>query len=291
MVGNTPIVYFGHHKGSHIYIKLEGYNPTGSLKDRSAVAILKDFKDKGELVGRTIIDASSGSFGCAIAYFGKLMQAPVIVVSNAKLTSMNKTFIEMTGAELILHGAVTKESNDYVKNLVSENPEKYAFCDQLNNWSSPKAHYEGTGPEILRDMPDVDAVVASMGSGATLWGVGKYLKENKPGITICASVAKPGTTIAGTFKEDKDYISPFISDIREKGYVDHYSAISAEEAFENARKIFREKGFFVGPQTGGVYQAAINLIEEGKISGNIVLVSGDTGWKNLEKLSEEKTSQ
>ncbi len=291
MVGNTPIVYFGKYKNSDIYIKLEGYNPTGSLKDRSAVAILNDFHEKGILEGRTIIDASSGSFGCAIAYFGMLMKVPVMVVSNAKLTATNKIFIELTGANLVLHGAVTGESNQYVKNLVNENPEEYAFCDQLNNWASPHAHYEGTGPEILRDLPEVNAIVASMGSGATLWGVGKYFKENNPEVKICASVAKPGTTIAGTFKEDKDYLSPFIQEIREKGYVDFYSAISADEAFQNASKIFQEKGFFVGPQTGGVFQAAMSLIDKDAISGNVLLISGDMGWKNLEKLSEFKPLQ
>lgn len=289
MVGNTPIVYVGEYENSQIYMKLEGCNPTGSLKDRSAVAILKDFEKNKKLYGKTIIDASSGSFGCAIAYFGMLMKVPVIVVSNAKLTATNKTFIELTGARLILHGAVTGESNEFVRNLVTEDPGGYAFCDQLNNWASPNAHYEGTGPEILRDLPEVNAVVASMGSGATLWGVGKYLKENSPEVKICASVAKPGTTIAGTFKEDKDYLSPFIQEIREKGYVDLYSAVSSDEAFEKAKTLFKMSGTFVGPQTGGVYQAAINLIDEGKISGNILLVSGDMGWKNLEKLSEFKS--
>lgn len=262
---------------------MEGYNPTGSLKDRSAKAILLDLKRKGLLENKTIVDASSGSFGCAIAYFGGLLNKPVTVVSNSKLTSQNKSFIKLMGAELIIHGDVTKESNEFCQKMIAENPDKYVFCDQLNNWESPKAHYYGTGTEILKEMPDVKAVVASMGSGATLWGVGTYLKEKDPTVKIIASIAAPGTSLAGTFKEGKDYYSPFIKDLEFKGVIDLKSEVTAEQALKNARDLAR-KGFFVGPQTGGVFQAAINAIEKFNISGKIVIISGDSGWKNMDRL-------
>lgn len=284
MVGKTPLVYCGHHKEALLYLKLEGNNPTGSLKDRPAYNILTKALATGKLNNRTILDASSGSFACSIAYFGNLMEKPVTIVVNKKLTPENRTFLTLMGATLIEHGDVTGEGNEYCKKLIGENPEKYFFCDQLNNWDSPESHYKGTGREIVQDLPGVTAIVASMGSGSTLWGVGSYARSESSSIKVFASIATPGTSLAGTYKEGKDYYTPFIKAIEQQELVHERFPVTAEQAYANARMLAK-KGFFVGPQTGGVYQAAIDAIDKHNIKGDVVIVAGDSGWKNLEKLS------
>jgi cysteine synthase len=283
-IGKTPLVNCGHHKDALLYLKLEGNNPTGSLKDRSARNILIKALATGKLNDKTIFDASSGSFACAIAYFGNLMHKPVTIVVNKKLTSENRRFLTLMGAELIEHGEVTGEGNEYCKQLITQNPEKYFFCDQLNNWDSPRAHYEGTGPEILEDMPDTVAIVASMGSGATLCGIGTYVQNMSSSIQIFASIAAPGASLAGTYKEGIDAYTPFIEKIERDKLVDERFPVTVEQAYANARMLAK-KGFFVGPQAGGVYQAAIDAIDKHKIDGRVVIIAGDSGWKNLEKLS------
>jgi len=285
MIGNTPIVRFGEFKKSVIWLKLEGNNPTGSLKDRTAKAIIQSKIDSGELVeGKTILDATSGSFGCSIAFIGNKLGFPVTVVANKKLTESNRKFIKFFGAETINYGEVTRHGYVYCRDtLVPENPEKYCFLDQLNNEASPLAHFHGTAFEILQDLPEVDAIAVSMGSGATLLGIANYFSDYKPKVKIIASTAKPGKRIAGTYLPSEDYVTPFIQESWDRGWPHFTGATSWEEALRNVNFLAEKGNFFVGPQTGGIFQAVKQAIDSG-ITGNIVIVSGDTGWKNVDKI-------
>jgi len=291
-VGSTPIVRWGMHKDAEIFLKLEGTNPTGSLKDRSALAIIKEKLKIGELKeGMLLLDASSGSFACSMAYFGNRFGFPSTVVVNKKLTKINEMFLRGQEAEIIHHGDVTGDGYKHCLGLVQESPGKYCFLDQLNNWASPQAHYDSTAPEILEVMPDVDFIAASMGSGATLYGVSTFMKKQKPEVKIIASNGKPGgKKIAGTFVEGPDYITPFIKSLREEGLVDFIGYASYEQAIDRVKQDLITKGFNVGPQTGGVFEATIQAIDQLNLSGKMVIISGDHSWKNMDKLFPEMFS-
>ncbi len=282
-IGNTPIVQFDTYRDAEIFLKLEGFNPTGSLKDRSALSIVRKLESQDKLTGKTLLDASSGSFACALAYIGKIMDIPVTVVVNSKISKNNLAFLEIFGAKIIRHGDVTGDGYEYCLDLVKKHPSKYAFTDQLNNWASPEAHYTTTGPEILEDMLDVDFVVASMGSGSTLNGVGRYLRDHGSNAKMITAVAKPGKKIAGTYSKGPDYISPFMEQLWKENMLFYESPVSYTEAIERCLEL-RQKGIFVGPQGGGVLQAAMVAIDENNLNGKFVLIMGDSGFKNLDKL-------
>lgn len=288
MVGNTPIVKFtlANNLSVEGYIKLEGFNPTGSVKDRAAVALIRHKLQSGELVpGKTILDASSGSFACSISFFGKILGLPVTVVTGGKMTQDKVAFIQYFGANRISYGNFTIEGNRYCADvLCHQQPERYCFLDQLHNWNNPEAHYLTTGPEILKDLPDVAAVAFSLGSGGTLNGVGRYIRATMPSVRIIAVTAASGTKIPGTGSfSDGDYVSPFIADSIESGIFDFTAIVSMEDAIERVKDL-RSQGFYVGIQTGAVYQGMLDAVHSLNIRGKVLIISGDAGWKNMDKL-------
>ncbi|MFA6159991.1 MAG: pyridoxal-phosphate dependent enzyme [Parcubacteria group bacterium] len=290
-VGNTPIVKWGMYKDTEIFLKLEGANPTGSLKDRSALAIIRNKLETGELKkGMRLLDASSGSFACSMAYFGNRFGFKSVVVVNKKLTRINGMFLLGQEAEVIHYGEVTGDGYNRCLEMVRDSPDKYCFLDQLNNWVSPSAHFETTGPEILGAMPDVDFIAASMGSGATLYGVSTFMNKKKPEVKIIASNGKPGKKIAGTFVDGPDYVSPFIMALREERLVDFVGLVSYEEALGHVKADLIREGFNVGLQTGGVFEASIQAIDDLGLSGKLVIISGDHSWKNMDKFFPEMFS-
>ena len=288
MVGNTPVVGFQSDLGLpvELYIKLEGFNPTGSVKDRASLALINHKIETKELVpGKTILDASSGSFACSIAFFGKINNYPVTVVTGNKMTNDKVAFIEYFGAERISHGSFTIEGNRYCsETLFARDPEKYCFLDQLHNWKNPEIHYKTTGPEILSDIPDISAVAFSLGSGGTLNGVSNYIKEKRPDIKIIATTSASGTKIPGTGAfVDGDYVTPFIAESKKNNHFDYTAVVSQEQAVKRVKEL-RKYGFYVGIQTGAVYQGMIDGIRELNIQGKVLIISGDAGWKNMDKL-------
>jgi cysteine synthase len=289
MIGNTPYVQYKTNeiKDARIFVKLESWNPTGSIKDRAAIYNIKDAIQSGKLTpGKTILDASSGNMACALAYFGKLLGYRVKVVCNSKLTQDKKQFIEYFGASLSVHGDLTIEGNRLCREW-AESPEgkdEYCFLDQLHNMANPRAAYETLGPEILRDFPQVAAVVGSMGSGGSMCGTSRYIKEKKKDTYIVTSQAAHGTKIPGTGAfVDGDYITPFIIELRETPLYDETISIHLAEA-EKRTKELAAQGIFVGIQGGGVLHAAIDAINRNHIKGDVVMVIGDSGWKNMDKL-------
>lgn len=288
MVGQTPHLQLRSTEtlGGQIYVKLEGYNPTGSIKDRACLNMMRTFEREGKLrAPLTLLDASSGNFACAVALFAKLFGFPATVVVNSKITADKRRFLEYFGAEMIQVGDITIEGNRYCRDvLLQREPGKYLFLDQLHNWSNPQAYYESIGPEILADFPDVAMVVGSLGSGGTMNGAGRFLKEKKHDIKIVAVEAARGTKLAGIGGFDEgDYVTPFIQSAREDGVFDHVVKVTEQDAMRRTGEL-REQGIFCGLQTGGVMHAAITAINTFKVEGDVVIVSGDTGWKNMEKL-------
>lgn len=271
---------------ARLYVKLEGCNPTGSVKDRGGLRMIQDAQAAGTLrPGQTLLDASSGNMACALACFGRTMGHPVRVVVSSKLTEDKRSFLRFYGAEIVQIGDFTIEGNAWCRELVKqEGSERFHFFDQLHNWSNPRAHYEGTGPEILADFPDVEMVVASLGSGGTLYGTGAWLKERRPDIKVVAVESAPGTKIPGTGSfHDGDYVTPFVLKGREEGVIDHTIRITLDDAVRRNLQL-RDQGVFCGLQTGGVFHAAIQAARELDVRGSVVFISGDSGWKNIDKL-------
>ena len=286
MVGNTPHVRVkSKATNASIYVKLEGCNPTGSIKDRTCIKLVRDVVDRGELkTGMWLLDASSGNLGCSLAYYARLLGYQAFVVSSSKLTAAKKEFMEFYGAKVHLIGNFTIEGNHYCRQIAKEEPDKYCFLDQLHNWNNPKAHYETTGPEILNAFPDVALIVGSLGSGGSLLGVAQYIKEHAPQVKIVAVQAAVGTRLPGTASlSEGDYVTPFIEKgFGDKLFDDTYKVTEAEATVCALR--LRDQGIFCGLQTGGVLAATEQMVEVQKVRSKVVILSGDSGWKNMDKL-------
>lgn len=288
LVGRTPHVRVrcGEPETAAVYLKLEGYNPTGSIKDRAGNYLIQASLESGRLrPGMTLLDASSGNMGCAIAYFGRLLGYSTRVVSSSKLTEDKRGFMRYFGAEVEKVGDFTIEGNLICRKMAEEEPDQYCFLDQLHSWVNPKAHYETTGPEILAEFPQVAMLVGSLGSGGALFGTAQFLKENRPDVTVVAVQAAPGTRLPGTGAfDDGDYVTPFIQRGYDERIFDHQVKIDYESAVAKTREL-RDQGIFAGLQTGGVCHAAVACSHDLGIQGDVVVLSGDSGWKNMEKLS------
>lgn len=289
LVGNTPHVRLqcGEPAGAMVHLKLEGYNPTGSIKDRAGVSLIRDGLERGRLrPGMTLLDASSGNMGCAIAYFGRLLGYAAKVVSSSKLTDDKRAFMRYFGAEVEKVGDFTIEGNRLCRDMASAKPDRYCFLDQLHSWVNPQAHLETTGPEILADFPAIAMLVGSLGSGGSLFGTAQFLKQERPGVIVIAVQAEPGTRLPGTGAfDDGDYVTPFIQRGFDEGLFDRRFKVNYASAVEKTREL-RDRGIFAGLQTGGVCHAAVSCAQEMGLEGDIVVLSGDSGWKNMEKLAE-----
>lgn len=290
MVGNTPLlrVPTPATADARLLIKLEGYNPTGSVKDRACVAMLQAIERDPEWDwSKTLLDASSGNMGCSIAYFGKAFGANVRIVSSRKLTAEKRRFMDYFEASVETVGDFTIEGNRYCRELAESEPGKFYFLDQLHNTENPMAHVRGTGPEILSEVPEVTAVIGSIGSGGTLLGVGSYLKQMNDQIKIFAVEAASGTRLPGIAALiDGDYRTPFIEEGFKRNIFDSSIQVSEAEVVETAR-LLTPVGVFGGLQTYAVITAARQLIESHDLRGDVVAISGDTGWKNMDALTQK----
>jgi cysteine synthase len=225
--------------------------------------------------------------GCSLAYFGKAMGVNVRIVSSRKLTAEKRRFMEYFGASVETIGDFTIEGNRYCRELAASDPGKWYFLDQLHNSENPMAHVRGTGPEILSEVPEIAAVIGSIGSGGTLLGVGSYLKQANDEIKVFAVEAASGTRLPGTAAlVDGDYRTPFIEQGFKRNIFDLSIQVSEAEAVGMAR-LLTPSGLFGGLQTCAVIAAAWQLIESHGLSGNVVAISGDTGWKNMDSLTQK----
>lgn len=288
-IGNTPIFKFPYKDSApevKFFIKLEGENITGSVKDRAAYSIITDKIKSGELTsGKRILDASSGSFACALAFLGKMFGFPVTVVVGSKITDDKVIYIRAMDGEIIPFGNFTKEGNDKCRKMLEKEPGKYCFIDQLHNPLNALTHERSTAPEIIADLPDVSAIAFSLGSGGTLCGISRYMKKYYPHVKIIAVTAASGTRIPGTGAfVDKDYQTPFINEAFDNKYFDYIAVISEADAKKRTKELIYNYGFWVGIQTGGVLQGMLDAVDALKIKGKVLIISGDSGWKNMEKL-------
>ena len=284
-IGNTPLVdvsVLSPDPKIQIYGKLESVNPTGSLKDRAARSLIEDAEQKGLLKpGDTILEPTSGNTGLGLAMIGRIRDYKVKVVMPASVPPERVNLLEAFGAEVILSDADkgTNESIVMAQHIAEENP-SYYMPYQYGNEANPRAHYTTTGPEIVRDMPDVDVFVAGLGTGGTLMGVGKALREHNPDVQIIATAPHPDDKVQGLRSIERGYIQPILDLEKLDGRI----LIEGEEAFYWTRKLLTDAGFFVGVSSGATFATARKIAQkmsdEGS-EGKIVAMFADGGWKYL----------
>tara|TARA_Y100001970_G_scaffold93702_2_gene118141 strand:+ start:12299 stop:13258 length:960 start_codon:yes stop_codon:yes gene_type:complete len=284
-IGNTPLIDVSQLSPDpkiQIFGKLESLNPTGSVKDRVAKSLILDAEKKGKISqGSTILEPTSGNTGIGLAMLGSTRGYKIKVVMPADVPSERIDILKAFGAEVIFSdaGKGTNESINLAKQISNDNP-NYFMPYQYGNEANPKAHYETTGPEIIKDLPDTDVFVAGLGTGGTLMGAGKFLKEYNSNIKIIATAPHPDEKVQGLRAIEHGFIPPIIDLEKLDGRV----LIEGEEAFYWTRKLLVDMGIFVGVSSGATFATARKIAQkmskEGK-SGKIVTIFCDGGWKYL----------
>ena len=288
LIGNTPMVdvsALSPHPGARILVKLEGQNPTGSVKDRIAKAMLEEAEADGTLVpGRTIIEPSSGNTGIALAMIARLRGYPIKVVLPENVSVERRQMLEVFGAEIISSPGA-EGSNGAVRlarRLADENPD-WAFLYQYANEANPRAHYATTGPEILQDVPDITHFVAGLGTSGTLMGVGTYLKEQRPEVQVLAVEPPSGEVVQGLRSLDDGYIPPVFETWGGNELLDGKRIVRPRESLECTRRLADECGIFAGISSGAALAGALKAAERlgDDEQATIVFVASDAGWKYL----------
>lgn len=282
-IGNTPLVKITElnpNKNIKIYAKIEGFNPTGSIKDRIALEMIKQAEQEGKLTkGKTIIEPTSGNTGISLAMIGAAKGYDVEIVMSKAVSIERRQAIQAFGGKLILtnpklgtDGAIIK-----ARDLVNRYPEKYFMPDQFSNEYNKLAHYKATAEEIWKQTKgNIDYFVSSIGTSGTIMGVGNYLKEKNPKIKIVSAHPVKGHYIQG-LKNMKEAIVPAIYDPLK---IDKTIMVKTEDAFEIARQIVKKEGIFVGMSSGAAMYAAIEVAKS-IMSGLIVVIFPDRGEKYL----------
>ena len=281
-IGNTPVVELQNmspKEGVRIFAKLEGQNPTGSVKDRIGLKMIEQAEADGELgAARTILEPTSGNTGISLAMIGRLKGYKVAVVMPENVSVERVQLLEAYGAEIISSDGSrgTNGSIEVAQGLVEKNPHDYVMMYQYGNSGNPGAHYETTGPEIIGALPEVDMFVAGLGTGGTLMGVARRLKEHNPEVKIVAVAPEPEDFISGLRSLEEGFIPPIL-DIN---LLDSRMLVGSFEAFHTAKRLLNEEGIFAGVSSGSVVYGAIRQAERME-SGTIVCLLADGGWKYL----------
>ena len=281
MIGNTPMVDVSRlspNPNVRIVAKLESQNPFGSVKDRIARQMIEAAEKDGRLQpGQTIIEPSSGNTGIALAMIGKLRGYTVKIVMPDAVSPERVQLLEAFGAEIILSPGADG-SNGAVRmatRIRDENP-GWVMLFQYENEMNPRAHYETTAPEIIADLPDLDVFIAGLGTGGTLTGVGRRLKEHNPSIRIVAAAPHPGDLVQGLRALEDGYIPPVFDD----KVLDGRIVVDSATSFAVTKELTQKTGVFAGISSGSVVRTAQRTAERME-SGKIVCLLADGGWKYL----------
>ncbi|HEY7439680.1 MAG TPA: PLP-dependent cysteine synthase family protein [Acidimicrobiia bacterium] len=281
LIGNTPLV--GIHALSpnpdvRIYAKLEGQNPGGSSKDRIALKMVELAERDGAIKpGDTILEPSSGNTGIGLALVARLRGYKLRVVMPENVSVERRQLLEIFGAEVTLSPA-EEGSNGAIRRaqaIVDEEP-GYVFLFQYGNPANPLAHYEGTGPEILRDCPEVDVFVAGLGTSGTLMGAGRYLKEQKPGLRVIAVEPPAGELVQGLRNLEDGFVPP----IFDPDVLDRKTIVRNRDSIEWTRRLLDECGVFAGISSGAAIAGAVKTAATME-RGTVVTLLPDGGWKYL----------
>ncbi len=282
-IGNTPLVRINRlnpNKDVTIYAKVEGFNPTGSIKDRIALSMVQQAEEEGTLTeGKTIIEPTSGNTGVALAMIGAIKGYPVEIVMSDSVSVERRQMIEAFGGKVILSEGRygTDGAIRLARRLVRESPDKYFMPDQFSNQYNKLAHYRTTGDEIWRQTGgNVDHFVSALGTSGTIMGVGKALREHNPDIKIVSAHPVRGHYIQG-LKNMEEAIVPAIYD---PDQIDITIMVETEVAYEMTRQIVKREGIFVGMSSGAAMYAALEMAKRVD-HGVIVTIFPDRGEKYL----------
>jgi len=291
LIGETPLVEISAlspNPDARLFIKLEGQNPGGSVKDRVALSMIEIAESDGILKpgqpDQILMEPSSGNTGIGLAMVCKVKGYHLKVVMPTNVSIERRQLLELWGAEII-ESPGTEGSNGAVRlaqKLAGEHPE-WKFLYQYGNPANPQAHFEGTGPEILRDCPDITHFVAGLGTSGTLLGVGRYLRETRGNAVQIWAVEPPsGETVDGLRNLDDGYIPPIFEELGGAELLDRKTVVRPLESIEWTRRL-TDVGIFAGISTGAAVAGAIKCASslEPGVEASIVVVSADGGWKYL----------
>ncbi|MEN3341642.1 MAG: [CysO sulfur-carrier protein]-thiocarboxylate-dependent cysteine synthase [Actinomycetota bacterium] len=281
LVGNTPLVELRRlspKPGVRLYAKLEGQNPTGSIKDRVAKAMLEAAEAEGELEpGRELLEPTSGNTGISLALLAKLKGYPLTCVMPENATEERRRLLRLYGATIV-DSPADQGSNGAVRLALglAERDPRYFMPFQYANPANPRAHYDGTGAEIAAALERVDVLVAGLGTGGTLMGAGERLRESFPDLVVAAAEPLPGDPVMGLRSLDEGYVPPILDVSR----LDRKLLVSNEDSVAAVRALLASEGVFAGISGGAVVHVARRLAAELE-EGVVVCILADGGWKYL----------
>ena len=278
LIGNTPLVELRPVGDVRVYAKLEAQNPTGSIKDRIAKAMIEAAEAAGELdPGRELLEPTSGNTGISLALVAKLKGYPLTCVMPENATEERKRLLRLFGAQIVFSPA-EEGSNGAVRTALelAEREPKYFMPFQYANEANPRAHYDGTGAEIAAALDRVDVVAAGLGTGGTLMGVAERLRESFPEVVVAAAEPLPGDPVMGLRSLDEGYVPPIL----DVSKLDRKVLVSNEESVREVRRLLDEEGLFAGVSSGAVGHVARKLAAE-LDEGVVVAILADGGWKYL----------
>ncbi len=281
LVGSTPILELPRlspKPAVRLFAKLEGQNPSGSIKDRVAKAMLDAAESSGELEpGRQLLEPTSGNTGIALALQARLRGYPLTCVLPANVTAERRRLLELYGAAIV-DSPGDEGSNGAVRVALelAERDPTFFMPFQYANEANPRAHYEGTGAEIAAALDHVDVLVAGLGTGGTLMGAGERLRESFPDLVVAAAEPLPGDEVMGLRSLEDGYVPPILDVSR----LDRKLLVTNAEAVGGLRLLLDREGVLGGVSSGAVIHAALRLAEE-LDEGTVVCVLADGGWKYL----------
>jgi cysteine synthase B len=281
LIGNTPLVELSRispKQSVKIYAKLEGQNPTGSIKDRVAKSMIETAEAAGELEpGRHLLEPTSGNTGHALAMVAKLKGYPLTCVMPENATDERKRMLALYGATIVLSPG-EEGSNGAVRLALelAERDPRYFMPFQYANPANPRAHYEGTGAEIAEALDRVDVLVAGLGTGGTLMGTGERLRESFPDIVVAAAEPLPGDPVMGLRSLDDGYVPPILDVTK----LDRKVLVSNSESVRGVQALLQLEGIFAGISCGAAIHVARKLADE-LDEGVIVAILADAGWKYI----------
>jgi len=279
-IGDTPLVAIPRMSPKpevRLFAKLEGQNPTGSVKDRIAKYMIERAERSGELTqDKIILEATSGNTGIALAMIGRRKGYRVKVVMPENVSPERQQLLALYGAAIVF-SAGDRGTNGAIA-VASELAQDrcYYMPYQYGNPANPQAHYETTGREIVAALPEVDVFVAGLGTGGTLMGVGRRLKEHNPNVRIVAAEPNPGELVQGLRSLDDGFIPPIL----DVSLLDGKMVVGSREAFHVTRELTRREGIFAGVSAGAALRCAMRVAQRME-KGNVVVLLADGGWKYL----------
>jgi cysteine synthase len=280
-IGHTPLVEIPRlcpNRRVRLLAKLEGANPTGSIKDRVARYLIDGLERDGRLAADSIIlEPSSGNLGISLAMLCRRRGHALAIVLPDNVTVERRALLAIYGAQIIdSPGAQGSNGAIAMARSLATSDSRYVMADQYANPANPRAHYETTGAEIVADCPEVDMLVAGLGTGGSLMGAGRRLREHNPAARIVAAEPQPGEQVQGLRSLDEG----FVPEIFDPAAIDARLLVTTEEAVAMLRRLTAEEGIFAGVSSGGVLAAAARMAASME-SGTVVALLADGGWKYL----------